>query len=50
MADWMLDPPDDYEDDECESDDYDDRDDSYYDEDEAAANASSDWENSRGYY
>ena len=52
MADWMLDPP---EDDEP---DYDDFDGSPYDEDwgdsweddEAAANASSDWENERDRY
>ena len=43
--DYMLDPPEDFE---SYNGEYDGND--SYDVDEAAANASSDWENSRDYY
>lgn len=47
--DYMLDPPE-YDDEPVDNDDdvdYDDQD--YYDVDEASANASSNWQNSRGF-
>lgn len=51
MTDWMLDPPEDedFEDREYwEGFPYDDSD--WYDDEEAAANAASDWENERDRY
>jgi hypothetical protein len=44
--DYMLDPPEDDELPECGEEGYDGADD-WYDEEEAAANASSNWQNSR---
>lgn len=47
MADWMLDPPE--EDEEIFEDDFDGEVDDNYDVDEESANASSKWQDSRGF-